>query len=572
MGTGILPTVARSFEYLLSKISYLLLLAFLFVGLSTEAQAQRELLPVSHPVYKFLLRQEMRGVIHGFHWGILPLSRGDIARFLKEVRTRGYQLSSIDTRKLEDFSAEFEYDMKKTLQKARPFLPEFSFATLLDNERQKYLFAYEDSVASLFIDGFSFLSYRTGSGDSVGSPFISLGELGFRVRGTLYDRLGFCLQASNGQRFGGDPQFGRLDNRLKVNTKFQEGGKYFDFTTGYLEYDTDWLRLTLGREQLVWGMGYGDRLILSSNTIPFDFGKIDLRYKSVNYSFLAGSLSGKDSVGAQLSSKYIATHRLEFDVLPKLRIGLSEIVLYSNRPVNFAYLNPLAFLASADRSADPGGTSNTLIGIDFEILPIKDVRVTGTLLIDDLNFETLGLVGTDVRGNDNKFGWQAGIIWTDAFGVPNLSLTSEYTRINPFVYSHRTISNSYSHMDLPLGPLLQPNSDEWLFGFDFDVTYRLSLSGQLHLQRTGENIVDSRGAVIYNAGSDILRGDGDFLHPNVFLEGQRVNRTLVSVELQWQPIKQYFLELKYFYRSFRFPSEGREPSDSIFWMTLRLDY
>jgi hypothetical protein len=240
--------------------------------------------------------------------------------------------------------------------------------------------------------------------------------------------------------------------------------------------------------------------------------------------------------------------------------------------VNFAYLNPLAFLASADRSADPGGTSNTLIGIDFEILPIKDVRVTGTLLIDDLNFETLGLVGEDVRGNDNKFGWQAGILWTDAFGVPNLSLTSEYTRINPFVYSHRSVANSYSHRDSPLGPLLQPNSDEWLFGFDFDVTYRLSLSGQLHLQRTGENIVDSRGRMIYNAGSNILRGDGDGVHPNVFLEGQRVNRTLLSIELQWQPIKQYFVEVKYFYRYFDFPTTRRKLSDSILWTTLRLDY
>ncbi|MEK6571346.1 MAG: capsule assembly Wzi family protein, partial [Bacteroidota bacterium] len=423
--------------------------------------------------------------------------------------------------------------MKKTLKKAKPFFPDLSFSALFDNESQKYLLAYEDSVASLFLDGFGFLSYRTASGDSVGSPFISLGELGFRVRGTLYDRLGFYLQASNGQRFSGDPQFGRLDNRLKANTKFQEKGKYFDFTTGYLAYDVDWLRLTLGREQLLWGMGYGDRLVLSSNTIPFDFGKIDLRYKSLHYSFLSGSVVGKDSLGRQLSSKYISAHRLEFDLFSRLRIGFSEMALYSSRPPNFSYLNPLAFLASADSAADPEGTSNTFLGIDLEILPVKNVRVTGSFLIDDLNFETLGQVGNDVRGNDNKFGWQAGILWTDAFGVPNLSLTSEYTRINPFVYSHRSVANSYSHRDSPLGPLLQPNSDEWLFGFDVDLTYRLTLSGQIRFQRTGENIVNSRGVLIYNAGSDILRGDGDFVHPNLFLEGRRVDRSLVSLMLQW---------------------------------------
>jgi len=543
-----------------------------FLLLISIASAQRELLPADHPVYKFLLRQQMHGLIKDFHWGMLPLTRAEVASFLHGLKTRSVELSNVDSRKLDDFEIEFEYDISKTLLRTSPFLPGPSFSHLFDNEQQKYLAAYKDSVASLFIDGFGFYSYRTAKGDSVGSPFISLGQLGLRFRGTLFDRLGFYLQASNGERFAGDPNFGRLDYQLMANTKFQERGKYFDFTTGYLSYDVDWLRLTIGREQVLWGTGYSDRLILSNNTIPFDFGKIDLHYKSLHYSFLHGSLTGKDSLGNQLSSKYIGAHRLELDLSTKLRIGFSEMVLYSNRSVNFAYLNPLSFIASADRSADPSGSSNTLLGIDFELLPIKDVRVTGTLLIDDINFESLGSVGKDVRGNDNKFGWQGGITWTDAFSFPNLSLTTEYTRINPFVYSHRTVANSYSHEGLPLGPLLQPNSDEWLFGFDLDVTYRISLSGQIRLQRTGENIVDSRGVLLYNAGSDILRGDRDFVHPNVFLEGQRVDRTLVSFMIQWQPIKQYFLEIQYFSRSFKFLSSGRTLSDSILWTTIRLDY
>jgi hypothetical protein len=540
--------------------------------LVSSVSAQRELLPADHPVYKFLLRQQMRGLIDDFHWGMLPLSRGEVTRLLSSLEANRSQLSRVDVKMLQDFDTEFEYDMNKTVLKAKPLLPGFSFSSSLDNDRQKYLAAYQDSVASLFADGFGFLSYRAGSGDSIGSPYIFLGQMGFRVRGTLHDRLGFYLEASNGQRLGGDPTFGMLDYRLKANTKFQTGGKYFDFTKGYLDYDTDWLRLTVGREQVLWGMGFGDRLILSNNTLPFDYGKIDLRYKSLHYSFLSGSLSGTDTLGNQLSSKYIAAHRLEFDLFPKVRVGLSEMILYSNQPINFAYLNPFIFLASADRTADPSNSNNALIGIDVEVLPIKDVRVTCTLLIDDLNFETLKYAGEDVRGNDNKFGWQGGIQWTDAFAVPNLSLTTEYTRINPFVYSHRSIANSYSHLDLPLGPLLQPNSDELLFGLDFDLTYHLSVGGQIRFQRTGENILDSYGFVINNAGSDVLRGDGDGLHANVFLEGRRVNTTLLSLMLEWQPIKQYFLEIQYFYRSFDFLSEERSLSDSILWTTLRLDY
>jgi len=558
---------SRLFRRIHCLLPAILVLPLLFVS---TAQAQSELLPVNHPIYKFLLRQQLRGIIDGFRWGILPLTRSDVARFLRSVENHSSDLTPVDKKKLVDYTAEFEYDMKKALLRASPFLPAFSFSTLFDNKRQKYLAVYEDSVATLFVDGFGSLSYRTASGDSVGSPFIALGELGVRVRGTLFNRLGFFLQASNGQRLGGDPDFGRLDNRLKANTKFSEQGKYFDFTTGYLHYDNDWLRLMLGREQLLWGSGYGDRMILSNNTVPFDFAKIDLHYKSVHYSFLHGSLVGKDSSGTQLSSKYLATHRLEFNVFPRLTLGLSEMVLYSNQPVNFGFLNPFVFLSSANRSADPANPSNALLGIDFALFPGSNVRVAGAVLIDDLNFETLGL--RDVRGNDNKFGWQFGLLWTDALGVPNLTLNGEYTRINPFVYSHRTVANGYSHLDLPLGPLLQPNSDEWLFGIELDLTYRLSVSGQLRLQRTGENILDSRGRMIYNAGADILRGDGDFVHPNVFLDGRRVNRRLVTLTLEWQPIKQYFLELKYFHRSFDFPKESRTLNDSILWTTIRVDY
>jgi hypothetical protein len=543
-----------------------------FLLLVSSAIAQRELLPVDHPVYKFLLRQQMRGLINDFHWGMLPLSRGEVAKFLDSLEARRSQLPSVDVKMLQDFDTEFEYDVSKTVLKAKPFLPGFSLSSVLDNDRQKYLAAYEDSVASLFADGFGFLSYRGGSGDSIGSPYIFLGQLGFRVRGTLYDRLGFYLEASNGQRLSGDPSFGMLDYRLKANTKFQTRGNYFDFTTGYMDYDVDWLRLTFGREQVLWGMGYGDRMIVSENTLPFDFGKLDLHYKSLHYSFLHGSITGKDSLGHELSSKYIGAHRLEVNLSSKLKLGVSEMVIYSNRSIDFAYLNPLTFLASADRSADPSGTSNTLLAFDFELFPMKDLRLTGTLVLDDLNFETLGSVGSDVRGNDNKFAWQGGIMWTDAFSLPNLTLTAEYTRINPFVYSHRSVANGYTHLDLPLGPLLQPNSDEWLLGFDFDLTYRLTVGGQIRFQHTGENIRSSSGMLIYNAGSDILRGDGDFVHPNVFLEGQRVNRTLTSFKVQWEPIKQYYVEIQYFSRLFDYLSGGRRLLDSIVWTTLRLDY
>jgi hypothetical protein len=156
--------------------------------------------------------------------------------------------------------------------------------------------------------------------------------------------------------------------------------------------------------------------------------------------------------------------------------------------------------------------------------------------------------------------------------VPGLLLGVEYTRLNPFVYSHRTIVNSYSHWNLPLGPALPPNSDEWLFRADYDFTNRLSVTVSAKFQRMGENTFDAQGLMAYNAGADILQGDGDMKHPNVFLEGRRVNTTLGYLGLMWQPIRQYFLDVKYFYRSLKYLSGNRVQVDSNLWVTVRVDY
>jgi hypothetical protein len=107
---------------------------------------------------------------------------------------------------------------------------------------------------------------------------------------------------------------------------------------------------------------------------------------------------------------------------------------------------------------------------------------------------------------------------------------------------------------------------------EYDLTSRISLSGKFQFQRTGENIVDASGNILFNAGSDLLNGEGDNVHPNVFLEGVRINRLLATITATWQPVRQYFVEIKYFSRSFKYVLESRSLHDNILWSTLRVDF
>ncbi len=521
----------------------------------------------------------MHESIKDFHWGMLPLSRREIVGFLDSLKTDSQSglvhLSTNESRLLEKYRREFIYDSPEFSPATSAFLPDFAFSSVLDDEKQKYLYRYTDSTTLFLIDGFGSYSYRGGQGDSVGSHFATLGELGFRIRGSLYNRLGYYMQASNGVLFSGSRDFAVLDPRLKANKKFNTSeATYFDFTTGYLRYASDWFAVTAGREQVLWGMGYADRSVFSDNTVPFNYAKIDIKSKTLQYSFLHGSLVGADTNGRTLSSKYIAAHRLEFSIGSRFRLGFSEMVLYSNQPMNFGLLNPFVFLTSAELSTElpEGGDNfhNTLMVLDAELSPIRNYRIFGSILIDDLDFKEVGK--SNINANNNKFGWHTGVTICDPFMLSNTTLIIEYTRINPFVMAHWTNVNSYTHWNFSLGSSVQPNSDEWLFGIDYYLTHRLFLNGRIKIQRAGENILDSQGRVIYEAGGNILSGTNYRQHPNTFLQGNRVNRSIISLQLVWQFLWQYYVELNYFLRSFNYTSENRRLSDSIVWTTLRLDY
>ncbi len=542
--------------------------------------AQQDLIPSSHPVYRYLFRQEIHNTIEGFNWGMLPLSRHEILSYLDSLRDRNAQgkihLTSTDQQLLKEYRSNFlmqgpEFDSTTT-----SFLSNPDFSTLFEDNQQKYLYRYSDSTVSLTADGFGFLTRRMGRGDSIGNRFASLGELGFRLRGTFHNTLGFYLQASNGALLNGSRDFAtQFDNHLATNRKFLSSeARYFDYTIGYLRYANNWLSLTAGRDQILWGMGYGDRAVFSDNTVPFDFYKIDITHGSFHYSFLHGSLVGANTSGYTLSSKYIATHRVEFSLGSRVRLGFSEIVLYSNQPMNFAMMNPFIFLTSAELSSElpqkDDNSHNTLIFIDAEVHPFRDLRWFGSMLIDDMSFSYVGK--SDIKANTNKFGWHTGISIYNPLSISGTTFILEYTRINPFVMTHWTNVNSYTNWNLSLGSSVQPNSDEWLFGVDCDITARLFLTSRIKIQRAGENIYDSQENVIFDAGSDLLHGSGHLDHPNSFLEGARVNRSIVSLGISWQVVRQYYIEMNYFQRFIHYTANDRRMSDSILWLTMRLDY
>lgn len=567
----------------MNKNKYSFFLFVLFFVVSSTVFTQVEMVAPSDKIYDFLDRMLENKIIFTYSSSMAPISRREIAKYLVEILDNKAKLTPTDKKFLNDYMVEYEYDIYHTLKNKSAFFSDLKFADIFSDKKQKYLYTASDSNSSFFWDGMADIRYIGGSGDSLGGkPHVLLAKIGTRIRGTLFNSVGYYLRLSNGARVGGtiDDAFfaARFDPILASTRKFvSEGSHTFDSYEGYLRYApaADWLGLTIGRESVKMGTGFIDNLIISNNnSAPFDFIKLDLKYKKIKYSFMHSSLVGNDSTGKQLDAKYFVFHRLEIGPLFNnvFKFGFSEMLLYSNVPINFAFLNPISFITSADLNTElPGkNTNNTLIGLDFQLFPVKKLSVQGTLLIDDLNFGTLS--DTSIKGNDNKFGYQGGLNWQDAFTVKNMSFTYEYTKIGPFVYSHRDGNNSYTNWNLPIGAALNPNSDEHAVKLSYDFNSRLNIAVTFKHQRTGKNLVDSLGRLTKNVGSNILIGEGDFVTGNKFLNGNRVNTDIIIAEITWQPIRQYYLSLKFQNRAFNFIDEKRKTGDTVIWGSFKVDY
>ena len=85
-------------------------------------------------------------------------------------------------------------------------------------------------------------------------------------------------------------------------------------------------------------------------------------YPQITYESITEQ-SGEEINREMQSKKYIAAHRLEIAVTDNLDIGLNEVVVYGDRGLEFAYLNPIMFYRSAEHYL--GDMDNATMSADF---------------------------------------------------------------------------------------------------------------------------------------------------------------------------------------------------------------
>lgn len=484
----------------LKGVAVLLSLCFVF-----SAQAQVSLVPTSHQIYEWLHHQRVRGNIDYYAYEALPLRREQIQELLVELQDKRSTLTRIDQQLLDAYRQEFHL-----VQDGTPPSIFRDGVGILSSGAEPHVYAYRDSVVNLTLDGLAGFAFdRVEDGDASFSSPLRIG--GGRGYATLYNRLGLHWEGVEAATFA-DAEVLRYDPLFGQTFQVRRSGESAsDILQTFLSYRHGVLSVHYARGANRYGPSAFDPLLLSDQSAFYDWFRFNVDFKRFRFVFVHGSfaapardeeLEGFPGELTRVSDpRWFAMHRFEFQPSRKLQLAFSEIVTYSNRGIDPAYLHPFYIIRIAEFATDD--KDNPMLMLDATWRPWSSVEFHTAFLLDDISYANL-FKKTD---QTTKFGFQAGGTLALRSGT---DLLAEYTRISPFVYTHRFRLNNYEQQGVGLGHQLGPNGDQVSIGVRQWLPWRGKVGVTFRSIRKGLNVFDEAGELVENAGSDLLTGSNGF--------------------------------------------------------------
>jgi len=474
----------------------LTIITFLLINFTLLAQVEN--VPVSNPVYNFLLRAETKGLLPHYSLSILPWQKHTVISALKLIRENDSLLSENEKNILNNFEREFEI---VTVNRAVMFYSEMDtvqvFSKKMFSDYEKAFYHYADSNKNVTVHPLASLDIID---DINSNNSLLMGTLGIRLFGTLTNNFGYYLQVTNTAMLKGDSVLALLDNKYAHNIKFTKYNSDADIAESHVAYQNKWFYASLGRETKLNGSGLLQRIYVNDLSPAFDAITVAAKFKTFEYVFSHNSLLGLPSpdhnqvgVDAVIPNKYLVMHNYIFK--PKWgEISIFESVTYS-RDFEFAYIVPLSFIKSLEHARHDRDRAN--IGLNGTFRPINNFQIKGTWYLDDIKFSEIGK-----NYWSNKTAWNIAVITSM---IKNIDLGLEYSRVEPYTFTHFNQQNAATNDSILFSSYILPNSDRWSIFFQYWWGQRYPIKLNISYTRHGNNIYDEEGNLIFNAGGDPLQ-------------------------------------------------------------------
>ena len=325
----------------------------------------------------------------------------------------------------------------------------------------------------------------------------------FNLSATVYESQGrfaeyFNQYAEALRRGGGEPAI--IPGR-GIAKRFKEDAYDYPAAEAYLSYTpADFLNIQFGHGKNFIGDGYRS-LLQSDVSSPYPFLKLNASFWKIKYTstwMWLKDVRPEVEVDGAFLTKYMANHYLSWNVSKRLNIGFFESVIWentNNRGFDVNYLNPIIFLRAIEfQTGQDAG--NAILGLSSKYKWNNKINLYGQFILDEFSL-------SDVKAGEkswkNKFGYQIGAKYFNAFQVKDLLLQAEYNQVRPYTYSHNTQVLNYASFNQPMAHLWGANFKE------------LVLIGRYNYKRwfgDAKFIIGQRG-FDYNTDDDSFSYGGD---------------------------------------------------------------
>jgi hypothetical protein len=257
-----------------------------------------------------------------------------------------------------------------------------------------------------------------------------------------------------------DPTFNEADGRFLTNVPYQleRTDRFFPFRA-FAAAGGKWWHFEIGRDQVSFGTARTGNLLLSDTPDFYDFARLSFFSRHFKYSTMAIQnpldLSPRyydphglaDGVTKESVQRYIYIHRLDFKILNKVAIGITEGTSVGDAPLEIRYLNPLLIMHNLWSGEDypswgkksQNMMNSSIFSIDVNWTPVSAFSFHTQIVIDEftLPWEVAGESGNmSPRG----MGYLAGVEYSRAIGVWGRNFAAQF-------YGEAAYTEPYLYVD-----------------------------------------------------------------------------------------------------------------------------
>lgn len=335
-----------------------------------------------------------------------------------------------------------------------------------DWDRRLDLFYYSDSTFRVTVNpilGGSVMVNENGNRvhRQIGAGFqASAGKFGFY--GSLRDNNVTQVLAA--------PQY--LTPRPGQNYKTISDDNRSDYNEamGGISYQWKWGDISILKDRYIWGNAKRSPNIFSGKAPSY--AAIYFRLypvKWLDFQYMHGWLVSEelDSARTYLTpngsrkiymNKNIAANFFTIKSNFNVDFTFGNSIVYSDNGIQPVYFIPFMFFKSADHTYNGTGSNevgqNAQLFFDISTRALRKVHLHASLFVDEVSLSNMW----DPDKQTNIVSLKVGATWFNA--LPNLHLSAEYTRTNPWTYRHQIQSTTFESNRYILGNYLGENADE----------------------------------------------------------------------------------------------------------------